>query len=405
MPEPQDAITVDDATPGAGAVSSRSRGRRARMAFILVAVLGCVALVWLAVMFVSLRQTEVFQGETVYAFGDLWGYDYEAYLSATQRLSETGSPYQSQLLAGPYRPGPHGLYMYSPVLAVHLLPVAGLSLADGSALWFLAHVLALAAACALMPVRLPIRVTVFAVATFSYAVGKDLGLGNVSVMLLLPLAMTWRWLDRPLGAAALAWTMAVRPSFGVVLLWQLLRRQWSAVAWTIVAGLGLVALTLPFVGIQGYVDYLTVLANMTDVTGVRNNRDLSTTLLDLGADGGVARLGLMAGYALGIGAILLSLRRDRELGYMITLTASLILSPLLWDHYLALLVLPAALLAQRWTPLAVAIPLLSWLPTGLHALAVLAVLALLLVAPPPVEATSSEDEPIERGTLGHPVGA
>ena len=61
------------------------------------------------------------------------------------------------------------------------------------------------------------------------------------------------------------------------------------------------------------------------------------------------------------GALLLSLRREREIGYMVVLCGSLLVVPLLWDHYLATLVVPAAFLAQRlWRPL-VLLPLLSWL--------------------------------------------
>ena len=68
---------------------------------------------------------------------------------------------------------------------------------------------------------------------------------------------------------------------------------------------------------------------------------------------------------------------------MVAVTASLLLSPLLWDHYLALLVLPAAFLAQRWAPLALALPMLSWLPAVLHPVLVVVALGLLLLAPPP----------------------
>ncbi len=47
---------------------------------------------------------------------------------------------------------------------------------------------------------------------------------------------------------------------------------------------------------------------------------------------------------------------------MVTTGASLLLSPLLWDHYLSMLVLPAALLADRGRPWAIALPVVAWLP-------------------------------------------
>ena len=44
-----------------------------------------------------------------------------------------------------------------------------------------------------------------------------------------------------------------------------------------------------------------------------------------------ADVALLAGYALSFAAIVLSLRRDRDLGFVVSATASLLLSPLLWD--------------------------------------------------------------------------
>ena len=291
-----------------------------------------------------------------------WGYDYQAYADAATRLSESGSLYQAETLDGPYRPGPYGLYMYAPPLGIAVAPLTGLDLDTGIALWYLLHLVALVAACALLPVPGWTRLATFSVAALSLAVTRDLVLGNVSVLLLLPLAAAWRWLDRPAGAVAQALAMSVRPMLGVLLIWQLLRRQWQAVAWTVGTGLVLIVLTLPFAGLEGYREYLTVLRNLGGVTGVEHNLDLSTTLAALGVDDGLAELALLAGYGLAVAAVGLSLRREPELGFVVTATASLLLSPLLWDHYLTMLVLPAAYLAARGRAWGLALPLLSWLP-------------------------------------------
>jgi hypothetical protein len=341
--------------------SSASR-RHDRMLFAGF-VLAAIAMAWLGQAFVSFRAGEVIEGEWIYAFNDLWAYDYEAYVNAATRLTETGTLYQEETLSGPYRPGPYGLYMYSPTLGVSLLPVTALAVAESSIAWYAAHVLALVAACALMPVRPIIQVFAFVIAAFSFAMVRDMALGNVSVLLLLPLSMAWRWLDRPLGAIAQAVAISLRPMLGIVLIWQLLRRRWRAAGWTIGAGLALILITLPFVGVGGYIDYLTVLRNLSGVTGVEYNYDLSSTALILGASERTATLVLLSGYAIAVGAILVSLRHDRELSFIVTVTASLLLSPLLWDHYLAILVLPAAFLAQRGLPWGLLLPLASWLPT------------------------------------------
>ncbi len=331
-------------------ISTRSPSGPRDWALLAGVALAAIGALWLIVGFVS------FPG------GEGWGYDYQAYADAAVRLGEDGSVYQAETLDGPYRPGPYGLYMYAPPLGIAIAPLADLEMGLAAGLWYLLHVAVLLAACALMPIRLSVRLATFGVAALSLAVTRDLILGNVSVMLLLPLVAAWRWLDQPIGSVAQALAMSVRPMLGVLIIWQLLRRQWRAVAWTIATGLVLIALTLPFVGLDGYRDYFTVLRNLSGVSGVEFNHDLSSTLLTLGADGSVAGVALLAGYGAAIAAILLSLRRDAEVGFMVTITASLLLSPLLWDHYLVMLVLPAAFLAGRGRPWALALPLLSWLP-------------------------------------------
>jgi alpha-1,2-mannosyltransferase len=353
---------------------------RERRLILIGLVVTSLAIAVLAQSFLAFNAHEVVDGETVYALDDVWAYDFEAYISAASRLADGGSLYQAETLSGPFRPGPYGLYMYSPTLGVALLPLTEMKVAESSIVWYLLHALALALACLVMPVRASVRLFAFAVASLSLPVIKDMALGNVSVLLLLPTVMAWRWLDHPLGSIAQAVAISVRPMLGILVFWQLLRRQWRAVAWTIGAAVVLMVVTLPFVGIAGYLDYLTVLRNMSDVTGVLRNVDIGSALGAAGFSTEAATLGLLAGYAIAISAILVSLRRDREVGFMVTLMASLLLSPLLWDHYLVLIILPAAFLAERGRPWALALPLLLWLPPGIAPIAAIAGLVLPFLA-------------------------
>ena len=74
-------------------------------------------------------------------------------------------------------------------------------------------------------------------------------------------------------------------------------------AWTIGTGLVLIALSLPLVGVGGYFDYLTVLGNLSGLTGEENNLDLSSWALSMGADEPAAQLALYVSYGLGIAAM------------------------------------------------------------------------------------------------------
>jgi Glycosyltransferase family 87 len=291
-----------------------------------------------------------------------WGFDAEAYLAAAQRLARGDPIYQQYSLDGPYRPGPYGLYLYAPPFAVATLPFTALSVQSAEITWYLLRIGLLVAACAAMPVRPTIKCLIFAVAAITNPVLIDMNLGNVSVFVTCILAFVWRGLDRPLGAIALAIDMCVRPTLGLLLVWYALRRRWWPILWTLVTGLVIVLVTLPFAHIQGYYDYITVLRNLTGVTGQDNNLDLGSTVLRMGGGPLAASLALYGGYAVGLGAMLFSLRYDRDTSFMVTIGATLLLAPLLWDHYLAALLLPAAFLAQRGRSWGLGLPLLAWLP-------------------------------------------
>jgi hypothetical protein len=291
-----------------------------------------------------------------------WAYDLKAYLHAAERLAHGTSMYVPETLAGPFRPGPFGLYLYAPPLAVALLPFTAITVAVAADVWLVLRLVLLVATCWLMPVRPRLRLLTFVVAAFTSPVLIDLNLGNVSIIVAFLSTVAWRWLDRPLGSAAMAATMSLRPTLGIFLAWWLIRRRWVALAWALASGIVLILITLPFAGIGSYTDYLAVLRNLGDVSGVPKNADLSSTLLLLGAPAVVATAALLAGYVLAVGAVLISLRRDTEVSFMVTLGASLLLSPLMWEHYLISLLLPAAFLAQRGRPWALALPLLAWLP-------------------------------------------
>ena len=120
--------------------------------------------------------------------GPNWALDYLAYRDAALRLAAEGSLYSSLTVSGPFHPGPTGLYLYPPPLGIAVTPLAWSSFEDGALAWDLLHLASLAAACALMPVRPSIRLASFGVAALSFAVLRDLAMGNVSVLLLLPLA-------------------------------------------------------------------------------------------------------------------------------------------------------------------------------------------------------------------------
>jgi Glycosyltransferase family 87 len=297
-----------------------------------------------------------------------FAYDFHAYYDAVQRLIATGSPYQPErTLSGPFKAGPYGLYLYSPVPAVVLLALANLPVSTAAIVYLAARLVMLVAMCAIMPISRAARLAVLGVACLSAPVIQDLNLGNASLVVTFFAVVAWRFLDRPAGAASIAASISIRPTMALFVLWWLVRGRLRMVAATIGAALVLFALTLPFVGIGGWLDYVRVIGNLTEFERIYRNFALGALVGHAGAPSWLAELALYAGYAVGVGAVVLSLRRDRELSFVVTLGATLLLSPLLWDHYLTNILVPAAFMAGRGRWWALILPLLCWLPQELLA--------------------------------------
>ncbi|MCU0506769.1 MAG: hypothetical protein MUE82_13610, partial [Chloroflexi bacterium] len=90
----------------------------------------------------------------------------------------------------------------------------------------------------------------------------------------------------------------------------------------------------------------------------------------MGAEPAVATA-LQWAFVLGVAALTIHawLRRDAEASLVITAVASQVMSPLVWDHYAIVLLLPVALVLDRvgrraW-PIAL-LPIAGWLPAPVY---------------------------------------
>ncbi len=177
---------------------------------------------------------------------------------------------------------------------------------------------------------------------------------NLTLALGLLLAVAWRYRERELLAGiAVGTAIAMKFFLWPVAVWLLaIRKRWAAAAAVAVASASLLLL-LPYIGLRDYVSLVRRLADAFD--------GLSYTpyalVLDLGAPSAVAR-----SVSVALGALLLAgAWRRRSLG--LALAGAFCLSPIVWRHFFALLVVPLAIARPRLDA-AWFVPLGMWMGTG-----------------------------------------
>ena len=303
--------------------------------------------------------------------GDTLGYDYEAYVQAAQRLLDGLPLYDTTVdVAGGF-----AIFLYPPPFAVAFIPFALIGSA-GVWIWTGLLVACVAGAIALMPVGRDIRWLVLLLAGLDWPVLYSVKLGQVGPILLLLFVLGWRWLDRPtpLGASI--------GLGGLVKLQPLLLVGWAALvgAWrTVAVAAGVVGaaclLTLPLVGVGAWQDYVTLLRSVSEPVTTPHNFTLGAVLYQAGVSASVAAVVQWIGVvAVLLVAVVAARRLSLAAGFVVAVVASQMVSPLLWDHYAVVLLLPTAwLLAQgaRWAvaiPLATSLPLLPLVPPAVYPL-------------------------------------
>lgn len=276
------------------------------------------------------------------------GYDYQAYVGAARRLLDGRPLYDTAVdVAGPF-----AIYLYPPPFAVAFIPFALLPATLGIWTWTLLSIAMVVTAIAVLPVRAEVRWALLFLAGIDWPVVYAIKLGQVGPLLLLVFALGWRWLASPvaLGASAAVGTL-IKLQPALLFAWALLTRQIRVIDAGLRVLVIVVLVTLPIVGSGAWADYLVVIRRVTDPIATPNNYTAGAIAYRFGMDAGLATaVQLVAMMAALILWVLAVRRGSLGVGFLATVVASQLLSPLLWDHYALLLLLPVAWLLQsgRW---------------------------------------------------------
>ncbi len=301
--------------------------------------------------------------------GDTLGYDYEAYVRAAQRLLDGLPLYDVNVdVAGGF-----AIFLYPPPFAVAFVPFALMG-AAGVWVWTGFLIACVIGAIALMPVSTTIRWGMLLLAGLDWPVLYSLKLGQVGPILLLLFVLGWRWLARPtaLGASiGIGGLVKLQPLLLVG--WAVLAGAWRAAVVAVGVVAFIAAVTLPVVGVTAWTDYIGLLRVVSEPVSTPHNFTVGAVLYQAGLSAGAATTIQWASVVLALGLVVVGARRlTLAAGYVVAVVATQPVSPLLWDHYAIILLLPTAwLLANgaRWSvaiPLATSLPLLWIVPPAIY---------------------------------------
>ena len=259
-------------------------------------------------------------------------------------LLDGGSPYPSATDAASLTAGNPSVY---PPLPIELAsPLARLGFDTSLAIWMVVLVFAVVAALWAVGVR---DWRCYSLALLSPPVVEGLFLANVTLFLMLPIALAWRWRVHAIKAGAtVGAAIAIKPVLLPLVGWFLLTRRVRAAAISAAAAVSLIVVPWAAIGFDGMREYPRLLDRLEAVYGP-GSLSVPAALSWLGT-GQTARHLICLGTAVVLAAIAIGVRH-RENGdlaaFSIMVGASIVASPIVWPHYLALLLVPLAIAWPR----------------------------------------------------------
>jgi hypothetical protein len=191
-------------------------------------------------------------------------------------------------------------------------------------------------------------------AVTSPVVIHGLSFGNLTIVLLLPLAIAWRYRDRwKIVGLAVGAAVAAKLFVWPLLFWLLLTRRFAAAAWAAVSAGVLVLGPWVVIGFDGLRQYPDLLDTVQDVYAVRS-ASVATVAARYGASVSLTvAISALVGLVVVLVAAWVVRRSDGDRrAFALIVTASILASPIVWPNYAALLLVPIAItwprLAAPW---------------------------------------------------------
>lgn len=284
--------------------------------------------------------------------------DFRQFYRAAEAILHGEDPYPS---AGDRLTASAHPYVYPPFPAIVSMPFTLIPLEAAELLAMSAQVVVVLAILFVLDVR---DWRCYGLAFLWPPVISAIQTSNVTLLFALAAALAWRFRDRPLAvSASLGLTLATKFLLWPLVLWLAATRRWTSAVLTCAVGAGLALLSWAAIGFTGFAGYPDLLRRLEDTVG----GDAYTTYvvaLDLGAPQGVARaIWLMVGLGLLAAVVIVARRGDDRNAFIVAIAAAIAMSPIVWLHYFALLLVPVAL-AQPTLGLVWFVPLVMFVSPG-----------------------------------------
>ena len=281
-------------------------------------------------------------------------YDFAIFLQAADEVRAGRSPYVDPASVGT---GAHDPYAYPPLLAIVLIPASVLpdDVSGSSPVGVLVSLLLIGCVVGTL-LALDVRDwRCYPVALLYPPTLENVEYGAIGPVLALLVALAWRYRDR-IGpvAVSLGAAVAVKVFLWPLVVWLAATRRWKAALGSVAVATALVLGSWAVIGFDGMTDYPDLLRRLSDIEA-KNSYSAYAILVTVGLSSTLAHL-LVAAAAAGL--LVLGWRAGREGGadgdrrsLTFALAAGVVLTPILWLHYLVLLVVPIALARPRLSAL------------------------------------------------------
>ena len=155
-----------------------------------------------------------------------------------------------------------------------------------------------------------------------------------------------------LAGAALGVGIAIKPIFIPLVGWLILTRRWLAAGVALASGVLLAVTAWALIGFDGFREYPRLLDRIEEVYGL-GSYSLPSAVWEVAGDGEIRHaICLGAGLVLfGIAAALRNSRSSDLVVFSIMVGACVVASPVVWPHYVALLLVPLGVACPRFAPL------------------------------------------------------